>query len=66
MHPCTECGTPFQEAAGWAPGVCGRCLADQIEASLMLQLLGPRKPAKRADEYRESEVATMSERRHTA
>jgi hypothetical protein len=57
MAVCTECGSAFQEASGWAPGVCGQCLADQIEASLMLQLLGPRKPAKRADELPEPEVA---------
>ncbi len=64
MRDCSECGKPFREASGWAPGRCGQCLADQIEASLMLQLLGPRKPAKRAEDYREDEpAATTSERR---
>jgi hypothetical protein len=46
--------------------VCGQCLADQIEASLMLQLLGPRKPAKRADELREDAVVAPVPERRTA
>jgi hypothetical protein len=60
MRECTECGSPYHEAAGWSPGVCGQCLADQIEASLMLQLLVPRKPAKRANEYRETEATVTA------
>jgi hypothetical protein len=62
MRNCTECRKPFQEVVGWARGLCGHCLADQIEASLMLELLGPRKPAKRANERRES-VEHANERR---
>ena len=63
MRQCTECGTPFQEAAGWAAGVCGQCLADRIEASLMLQLFGPRKPAKRADDLVQTQQEALRERR---
>jgi hypothetical protein len=32
----------------------------------MLQLMGPRKPAKRANEYRESEAAVTAPERRTA
>jgi hypothetical protein len=66
MPVCGECGTPFHEATGWVPGVCGQCLGDQIEAHLMLQLLGPRKGAKRADEWRGPEVAEPVPERRTA
>ncbi len=63
MRQCTECGTPFQEAATWVRGVCGQCLADRVEAGLMLQLFGPRKPAKRAEELAQSEDEAAQERR---
>jgi hypothetical protein len=62
MRACTECGTPFQEAAAWAPGVCGQCLADRIEASLMLQLLCQRKPAKRAEDLARQQDAAQERR----
>ena len=66
MHACKACGTPFDEATGGAPCICGQCLADQIEASLMLQLLGPRKPARRAGELRAPEVPESESERRTA
>lgn len=65
MRECTDCGTRFRETAAWAPGVCGQCLADRIEASLMLQLLGPRKPAKRAGEL-SGETAEQEQERRSA
>lgn len=63
MRYCTECGGPFREAPGWAPGLCGQCLADKIEASLMLQLLGPRKPAKRAEDSPQEKQPQQAKRR---
>lgn len=66
MRDCTECGTSFHVVHGWAQGLCGQCLADQIEASLMLQLLGPRKPAKRAEDYRADDQPAESTERRSA
>ena len=51
MDACPTCGGLLSESTSpWGKGVCGECLADGVELTLMRMngLLGERKPLKRA------------------
>lgn len=49
MSQCEQCGATFYSTtASWGDRTCGDCLANQIELSLMLHILGgQRKPMRR-------------------
>ena len=51
MSECEQCGATFYDAsAAWGGHVCGDCLADRIELTLMSHIFGAqRKPMRRAN-----------------
>lgn len=52
MTICPECGSQFAPSPAWPDSHCGQCIADRVEASLLLALRVTRKPAKRATDIR--------------
>ena len=49
MALCSSCSKQFQPMTAWPEGVCGECIAAQLELLLLRRVMGDeRKPMRRA------------------